>query len=109
MSRELAQIGVAAFMPTTMSASVGGYVWPSRGGVMENPEPNGSRVLARIASPFLAESTCGRSLRNISPIPVWTAGNHGGLGHVEAVRMITMAPERAGAEVASFVRRLRRA
>ena len=30
MSRELYQVGVAAFLPTTMSASVGGY--PQRRG-----------------------------------------------------------------------------
>ena len=105
MSRELAQIGVAAFMPTTMSASVEDTRLAVAGvrAVMENPEPNGSRVLgAHMEAPFLAESKCGAQLKEYFTDPSMDKLETMADGHVEAVRMMTMAPERAGAE--AFIR-----
>ncbi len=105
MSRELFQVGVAAFLPTTMSASradtrraVAGV-----GAVMERPEARGSRVLgAHMEAPFLAESKCGAQLKEFFEDPSMAALEDMTGGRLSWVRMLTMAPERHGAE--AFIR-----
>lgn len=105
MSRELYQVGVAAFLPTTMSASVADTrsAVAGIGAVMERPEPRGSRVLgAHMEAPFLAESKCGAQLKEFFCDPSMAALEEMTGGHTAWVRLLTMAPERAGAE--AFIR-----
>lgn len=105
MSRELYQIGVAAFLPTTMSASVADTrkAVEGIGAVMERPEPRGSRVLgAHMEAPFLAESKCGAQLKEFFCDPSMQALEEMTGGHTSWVRLLTLAPERSGAE--SFIR-----
>ena len=100
MSRELKKVGVAAFLPTTMSASPEDTVRALAGvkAVMERPEPDGAIVLgAHMEAPFLAEAKAGAQLKQYFADPNeenWQRYT-GGLESV--VRLITMAPERAGA------------
>lgn len=107
MSRELKKFGVAAFLPTTMSASPEGTREALKGikAVMDNPEPDGARVLgAHMEAPFLEESKAGAQLKQYFVLPNeenWK--NY--VGEYECiVRQITMAPEKEGA--LDFITRL---
>ena len=105
MSRELFREGVAAFLPTTMSASVQETAAAVDGirRVMEQPEHNGARVLgAHMEAPFLAESKCGAQVKAHFMDPAMDAFLQMCGGRPEAVRLITLAPERAGSE--AFIR-----
>lgn len=107
MSRELKKVGVAAFLPTTMSASPEDTVKALAGvkAVMERPEPDGAIVLgAHMEAPFLAEAKAGAQLKQyfVDPDEENWQRYTGGLESV--VRLITMAPERAGAM--DFIREL---
>lgn len=106
MSRNLAEAGVAAFCPTTMSASPEDTRKAVRGirAVMERPEPDGARVLgAHMEAPFLQEARAGAQRKEFFCDPSWEAFEQMTDGHPEAVKLITLAPERAGSE--AFIRR----
>lgn len=105
MSRTLRTMGVAAFLPTTMSASPADTqrAVAAVRAVMDAPEPQGARVLgAHMEAPFLADSRCGAQLKeyfldpSIDALAALTGGD------TAAVRLITMAPERPGSE--EFIR-----
>ena len=107
MSRELKKFGVAAFLPTTMSASPEDTCKALAGikAVMDNPEKDGAIVLgAHMEAPFLNESKAGAQPKQYFVLPneenwqLYTGGNEG------IVRLITMAPEKEGA--LSFIKRL---
>ncbi|MBR3494774.1 MAG: N-acetylglucosamine-6-phosphate deacetylase [Clostridia bacterium] len=105
MSRDLRQLGVAAFCPTTMSASPE-ETHAALGGiqrVMEHPEPLGSRVIgAHMEAPFLQEKKAGAQRCEFFRDPDWSLLLDWTDGHPECVRLITVAPERAGSE--AFIR-----
>lgn len=107
MSRELKKHGVAAFLPTTMSASPEDTVKALEGikAVMERPEADGATVMgAHMEAPFLCEAKAGAQLKQYFVLPNeenwqrYTGGNEG------IVRLITMAPEKEGA--LDFISRL---
>lgn len=107
MSRELKKFGVAAFLPTTMSASPEDTRKALDGikAVMDNPEKDGAIVLgAHMEAPFLSESKAGAQPKQYFVLPnednwqLYTGGNE------PIVRMITMAPEKEGA--LEFIKRL---
>ena len=100
MSRELKKVGVAAFLPTTMSASPEDTVKALAGvkAVMERPEPDGAIVLgAHMEAPFLAEAKAGAQLKQYFADPNEENWQRYTCGLESVVRLITMAPERAGA------------
>lgn len=107
MSRELKKVGVAAFLPTTMSASPEDTQAALAGiqAVMNRPESDGATVLgAHMEAPFLDEAKAGAQLKQYFVLPSeenWRryVGSYEGI-----VRMITMAPEKTGA--LDFIRRL---
>ena len=106
MSRDLGSLGVGAFCPTTMSASPGETREALRGirAVMEHPEEGGARVLgAHMEAPFLQESKAGAQKKEFFRDPDWQLLEWMTDGHPGMVRLITLAPERTGAE--AFVRR----
>lgn len=106
MSRGLFRLGVAAFCPTTMSASEADTRLAVAGirRVMARPEPRGARVLgAHMEAPFLSESKAGAQRKEFFADPDWDALLRMTEGHPEAVRLITLAPERPGSE--AFIRR----
>lgn len=99
MSEGLLETGVAAFMPTTMSA------WPQQTrealegiqAVMDRPQPHGAAVLgAHMEAPFLSPEHKGAQLGECLQAPSVAAYDEmaGGL-HV--VKMMTLAPELPGA------------
>ena len=105
MSRGLAELGVAVFCPTTMSASQEDTRTALRGirAVMERPEENGSRVAgAHMEAPFLQESKAGAQRKEFFRDPDWKLFDWMTDGHPEMVRLITLAPERNGSE--AFIR-----
>ncbi len=107
MSRELRKLGVAAFLPTTMSASPEDTVKALAGihAVMERQEPEGAVVLgAHMEAPFLQPAKAGAQRKEFFSLPTeanWKAyvGDHEGI-----VRLITLAPELEGAM--AFIRTL---
>lgn len=107
MSRELKKFGVAAFLPTTMSASAEDTRNALAGikAVMEKPEKEGAIVLgAHMEAPFLSEGKAGAQPKQYFVLPTeenwqdYTGGNE------NIVRLITMAPEKEGA--LPFIKRL---
>ncbi len=105
MSRWLHQEGVAAFLPTTMSADEEDTRIAIRGvrAVMDDPEPRGARVLgAHMEAPFLAGSKCGAQLAEHFMDPSMEELRRLTDGDLAAVRVITIAPERSGSE--AFIR-----
>ena len=110
MSRGLAKLGVAAFCPTTMSASMGNTREAVRGirAVMDRPEAGGTQVLgAHMEAPFLQEAKAGAQRKEFFRDPDWAEFVEMADGHPETVRLITMAPERQGSE--DFIRKAREA
>ena len=106
MSRDLAELGVAAFCPTTMSASPEDTRRALQGirRVMEHPEENGAKVLgAHMEAPFLQEERAGAQRKEFFQDPDWEDFLRMTDNHPEIVRLITLAPERAGSE--AFVRK----
>ena len=99
MSRGLAKLGVAAFCPTTMSASLGGTREALKGirAAMEAPEKDGTRVLgAHMEAPFLNPSYKGAQREECLMAP--SAEAYGQLTRgIRCVRMMTLAPELPGA------------
>ena len=105
MSRELAEMGVAVFCPTTMSASQEDTRQALRGirAVMERPEAGGARVAgAHMEAPFLQEAKAGAQRKEFFRDPDWALFDWMTDGHPEMVRLITLAPERNGSE--AFIR-----
>lgn len=106
MSRELYDAGVAAFLPTTMSATADATRHAVAGirAVMDAPEKRGARVLgAHMEAPFLNPAKAGAQLAECLTLPDWEAFLTMTGGDVSAVRMLTLAPELDGAE--TFIRR----
>lgn len=104
MSRELYKAGVAAFLPTTMSASESDTRSALEGvrRVMAMPERLGARVLgAHMEAPFLQPRKAGaqRAEFFLAPSQATFERLSGG---ADAVRMITLAPELEGSE--AFIR-----
>lgn len=106
MARELYQEGVAAFLPTTMSASVEDTrrVIAAVRRVMDAPEQHAARVLgAHMEAPFLSPEKAGAQRKEFFLHPSWEAFLDLTGGDIQAVRVITMAPELPGAE--DFIRK----
>ncbi len=105
MSLALAETGVAAFCPTTMSASVEDTQKALRGirAVMDRPEKGGTRVLgAHMEAPFLQPEKAGAQRKEFFRNPSWADLETMTDGKPEIVRLITLAPELPGSE--SFIR-----
>ena len=104
MSRDLYRGGVAAFLPTTMSASEEDTRRAVEGvrRVMASPEGLGARVLgAHMEAPFLQPKKAGAQVK----AHFLTPGREAFLrlsGGADAVRLITLAPELPGSE--DFIR-----
>ena len=106
MSRELAKAGTGAFCPTTMSASEEDTRKAVSGvrAVMKCPEKDGARILgAHMEAPFLSEKRSGAQLKQFFTDPDWKAFMRMANDDPDAVRLITLAPERDGSE--AFIRR----
>lgn len=106
MSRELYQLGVAGFCPTTMSAGEEDTLKAVTGihAVMVRPETEGAAVLgAHMEAPFLQEERAGAQLSQFFRDPDWDRFAAMTGGQTKAVRLITLAPEREGSE--TFIRR----
>ena len=104
MSRGLYQQGVAAFCPTTMSASETDTAKALEGirAVMRRQEPRGAQVLgAHMEAPFMNPGKAGAQLKEFFQNPDRTAFTRMG-GDADIVRLITLAPELPGTE--EFVR-----
>ena len=101
MSRELKKCGVAAFLPTTMSASLEDTkaALAGIGAVMKNPEPNGAIVLgAHMEAPFLSAHRCGAQVAAHFIPPTMEAWMEMTGDFASTVRIITLAPELDGAQ-----------
>ena len=101
LSRFLRSQGVAAFLPTTMSAGIGetASAIAAVRRVMERPEPDGAVVPGtHMEAPFLAEGKCGAQRKECFLDPSMEAFKQLTGGDTDAVRMITLAPEKPGAE-----------
>ena len=99
MSRELLKTGIAAFVPTTMSA------WPDEtyralqaiDNVRRFPEPDGADILgAHMEAPFLAPAYKGAQLGECLQAPSVEA-YQAMTKDLKSVRMMTLAPELDGA------------
>ena len=106
MSRELYRAGVACFCPTTMSASEADTREAVRGirAVMRSPEARGARAAgAHLEAPFLSENRAGAQKKEffLDPDEAWL--DRVTDGDPSAIRLITLAPERAGSE--AFIRK----
>ena len=100
MSRELRKFGVAAFLPTTMSASPEDTRAALAGikAVMESPEKDGAIVLgAHMEAPFLSESKAGAQPKQYFVNPTDETWKEYTGDCSDIVRLITMAPEKEGA------------
>lgn len=100
MSRKLKEHGVAAFLPTTMSASPEDTKKALAGikAVMDRPEPDGAIVLgAHMEAPFLQESKAGAQLKQYFVLPNEENWRNYTGEYESIVRLITMAPEKEGA------------
>ena len=101
MSRGLYEAGVAAFLPTTMSADAEETRRAVAGirAVMNAPEARGARVLgAHMEAPFLNAAKAGAQRPECLCSPDWEAFLDMTGGDVSAVRLLTLAPELPGAE-----------
>lgn len=106
MSRELAEMGVAAFCPTTMSAGTEDTRKAVAGirAVMDRPEEKGARVLgAHLEAPFLQGTRAGAQRKEFFTDPSMEKILELTGGDPAAVRLITVAPELPGSE--EFIRR----
>ncbi len=107
MSRELKKEGVAAFLPTTMSASLADTKAALRGigAVMKRPEKEGAQVLgAHMEAPFLNAARCGAQVAGYFLPPSMEAFLDMTGEFLHLVRIVTLAPELDGAE--DWIRRI---
>lgn len=108
MSRDLYREGVAAFLPTTMSASRQETLQAVAGtrAVLAQQEKNGARVLGlHMEAPFLNPKRAGAQRRRYLCDPSMETLLSLTGGSPEGIRLLTLAPERKGAE--HFIRALR--
>lgn len=108
MSRDLFQEGVAAFLPTTMSASPAETLQAVEGTrrVMASQEPAGARVLGlHMEAPFLNPERAGAQRRRYLCDPSMEKLLSLTGGSTDGLRLLTLAPERRGAE--TMIRALR--
>lgn len=101
MAKELYREGVAAFLPTTMSASLDDTRAAVEGvrAVMARPDAHAARVLGvHMEAPFLNPAKCGAQRGEFLRAPDMAAFMDMTGGRPEVVRMITVAPELPGAE-----------
>ncbi|MBQ6174566.1 MAG: N-acetylglucosamine-6-phosphate deacetylase [Clostridia bacterium] len=105
MGRTLRTYGVAAFCPTTMSASDADTAAALAGirAAQRETGPDGARILgAHMEAPYLSDrhpgAQDGRFFRDPDPAHLLALTG----GRPETVRVITLAPERAGSE--AFIR-----
>ena len=106
MSRGLYDAGVAAFLPTTMSAFPEETRAAVQGvrAVMKQPEQRGAKVLgAHMEAPFLNPKKCGAQRAECLCNPDWEAFLAMTDGDLSAVKIMTMAPELPGAD--AFIQR----
>ena len=105
MAKDLYREGVAAFLPTTMSASpddTRGAVEGIRA-VMQRPDARAAQVLgAHMEAPFLNPAKCGAQRSEFLHAPDAAEFMAMTGEHPEAVRIITVAPELPGSE--AFIR-----
>ena len=100
ISRDLKKVGVAAFCPTTMSASAEETRAALRGilAVMQKPEPDGAAVLgAHMEAPFLCPAKAGAQVVSHFAEPAPENWKRYVGDSEQAVRTVTLAPELAGA------------
>lgn len=100
MSRELYKHGVAAFLPTTMSASAEKTRSALAGiqAVMDKPEKQGAVVLgAHMEAPFLSVARAGAQQKAFLTDPNYAVWNAFTGPYEKIVRMVTLAPELEGA------------
>ena len=105
MAAGLRREGVAAFCPTTMSASPEDTRAAMNGirQVRLHPRPEEARVLgAHMEAPFLSEKKAGAQRKEFFTDPSASAFGFMTDHHPEDVRLITLAPERPGSE--AFIR-----
>ncbi|MBR2924356.1 MAG: N-acetylglucosamine-6-phosphate deacetylase [Clostridia bacterium] len=105
MSRDLYEQGVAAFLPTTMSDSPANTLLAVDGAreVMANPETRGAKVLGvHMEAPFLTKEKAGAQRKRYFCDPSMERMMAMCGGRLDGVKMITLAPERKGAE--EFIR-----
>lgn len=106
MARDLYREGVAAFLPTTMSASVEDTREAVAGirAVRQHPDAHAALVLgAHMEAPYLHPAKCGAQRAEFLHAPDWTEFLTITDGMPEDVRLMTLAPELPGAE--AFVRK----
>lgn len=99
MSRELRKFGVAAFLPTTMSASPEDTLAALNGihAVMEHPELDGATILgAHMEAPFLQPAKAGAQLKEYFLAPTMENWKRCVGEHESIVRLVTLAPELNG-------------
>ena len=105
MSRGLYEEGVAAFLPTTMSAEADATRSAVDGvrAAMNAPEKRAARILgAHMEAPFINAKKCGAQRPEPLRNPDWEAFLEMA-GDLAAVKLITIAPELEGAD--EFIRR----
>ena len=110
MSRDLYEQGVAAFLPTTMSASPAETLQAVTGtrAVMAAQESRGAKVLGvHMEAPFLNKQKAGAQRKRYFCDPSMERMLALTGGSLDGVRMITLAPERDGAE--DFTRAMKEA
>lgn len=101
MSRAYRRLGVAAFLPTTMSGTIQETASALEGirQIMLHPEENGAAVAgAHMEAPFLNPLKCGAQRKECFLSPDWDTLLQLCNGHPETVRLITIAPELPGAD-----------
>lgn len=109
MAKALYREGVAAFLPTIMSAPVDVIRRAMDGihAVREKPDRRAARVLgAHIEGPYLNPLCCGAQQKEYMHHPDLSEWMSMIGGRTEDVRIVTVAPELPGA--ASFIRSIRR-
>lgn len=105
MARILRSLGVSAFLPTTMSASVPDTEAAVKAirKVIDRPEAGEAQVLgAHMEAPFLQPEKAGAQVKEYFLMPSMENLEKLTGGDLAAVRILTMAPELPGAE--AFVR-----